>query len=79
MTETPEKFLTTKIQHTLKRFTNTKKLLKERLFLFKHVPWFYKTYLFLRKALLTQSALSKGKQVVFFLVAFSFSYFCWFF
>lgn len=60
MTKTPEKFLTTKIQHILKKLVA---LRTRRLFHFKHVPWFYKTYLFLCKALFTLTALSKGKQV----------------
>lgn len=67
MTETPEKLLATKIHHILKRLVTLRTC---RLFCFKHVPWFYKTYVFLCKALFTLSALSKGKQV-FFLVVYS--------
>lgn len=72
MTETPEKFLTAKIQHTLKRLITLRTC---RLFLFKHALVLENTLNSLQGPVHPVSSL-KMNASWFFLVMFSFCYFC---
>lgn len=63
MTKAPEKFLTTKIQHTLKRLLTLRTC---RLLHFKHTLWCYKTFTSLQGPVYTNSSLKRKASFVLF-------------